>query len=289
MCYLPKWLNMHNVAIVVHSCDAYSDVWELFFTALSDQWPSCDLDIFLNTEKKTFKFNGLKLNEINACARIGNEKPWGGRLIDTLNGIHHEFIISLFDDFVLEKSVNIKKIQSCLNHMKMNPDIAVFYFNNIVGKNTDDLLFSEFELIGQRNDYKLNSGPALWRRKKMIQFTNEIDNPWAWELFGSARTYHTTDRFYCAQIKCENTFVYNYAHGGAIRRGKWVQSVVQPLIQKYKIQLDLNLRGIASESLDQGKYSLMWKIEFFILGFRMIGLKAFIFIYRIFKKKILKL
>ncbi len=279
---------MHNVALVVHSCDAYSDVWELFFSALSDQWPNCDLDIFLNTEKKTFQFDGLKLNVINAYAQTGIEKPWGGRLIDTLNGIPHEYVISLFDDFVLEGSVNIKKIQTCLNTMEKNPDIAVFYFNNIVGKNFDDQLFSEFELIGKRNDYKLNSGPALWRRLKMIEFTNEIDNPWAWEFFGSARTYDTNDRFYCAQTQFENTFIYNYALGGAIRRGKWVQSIVQPLIQKYKIDLNLNQRGIASESLDQGKYSLIWKINFFILGFRMIGLKAFIFIYRVFKKKIFK-
>jgi hypothetical protein len=247
------------------------------------------MDIILNTESKTFKFSGLKLNEINTYAEKKLDLPWGGRLIETLKSTDKEFVISLFDDFILEDSVNIIKIETCLNWMRTNPDIAVFYFLNNIGENFDDKKFPDFELIGQRNDYKMNSAPALWRRQKMIEFTNKIDNPWAWELFGSARTYGVSDRFYCAKKNTEDTFVYNYALGGAIRRGKWVRSVVEPLVRKYAISIDLNQRGFASESLDQGKYSLKWKINFFILGFRMIGIKAFIYLYRILKKKIFKL
>lgn len=278
-----------DCAIIVNSCDSYQDVWELFFCALKENWKDCNLDIFLNTETKLFKFDDLRLNEANAYAQSGLKKPWGGRLLETLRGINKKFVISLFDDFVLEGEVDVEKIKQCISWMKEHDDIAVFYFSNIPGKNSDDTRFPEFELMGARSDYRLNSAPAIWRREKLIAFTGEIDNPWAWEFFGSARTYNGLDRFYCAKLGHEDVFIYNYNLGGAIRRGKWVSSVVTPLIKKYKLQIDLSKRGVASESLDQGKYSLKWKIDFFVLGFRMVGLSVFIFIFRVLKKKLLKL
>jgi len=282
----PKDL-FRNCAILVNSCDGYEDVWPLFFSALKDNWENCDLQIYLNTEKKVFHFDGLRLNLINSYAESGKDQPWGGRLIETLKAINKEYIINLFDDFVLEQKVDIEKIAKCITAMINNKQIAVFYFSNIPGINLEDKLHDGFELIGARNDYRLNSAPALWRREKLIEFTGEIDSPWAWEFFGSARTFGKKDLFYCAKKNEENIFVYNYALGGAIRRGRWVESVARPLIEKYNLKIDLKVRGCASESLSEGKYSLGWKINFFLIGFRMIGLKIFIFIFRIFKKKIL--
>jgi hypothetical protein len=213
---------------------------------------------------------------------------WGQRLVETLEIIDRKFVIMLFDDFILEDNVRVDKIVDSLNQLKANPDISVFYFNNIPGKNIADGKFPEFELIGKRNDYRLNSAPAIWRKRDLISYTGTIDSPWAWEVFGSFRTYVSPSRFYCAKRENEDTFVYNYALGGAIRRGKWVASVVTPLLKKYEIKIDLNKRGIASESLSEGKYSLKWKINFFILGFKMVGWRAFIFFFRAIKKKITK-
>jgi len=276
----------NNCAIVVNSCDAYEDVWELFFRSLKHNWPECDLDIYLNTETKIYNFNGLKLNKINTNS-VSN-KTWGSRLLSVLNNIDKEYVITLFDDFVLEKHVNIEKIKTCILEMQRDSSISVFYLSHSPGSNSDDKRFKDFELMGQRNDYRLNSAPAIWRRKKIIQYTGSIDNPWAWEFFGSARTYYTNDKFYCSKINKEDVFVYNYNLGGAIRRGKWVASVVKPLLVKHDLNIDLEKRGIASENLNEGKYSLKWKIDFFILGFRMVGIKAFIFIFRVLKKKLLK-
>ena len=83
-----KYKNLSsNCAILVNSCDAYEDVWELFFCALKDQWKDCDLEIYLNTEKKTYKFDGLRLNKVNNYAQLNLNKAWGGRLLETLKDI----------------------------------------------------------------------------------------------------------------------------------------------------------------------------------------------------------
>ncbi len=55
-----------NCVLVVNSCDAYCDIWEIFFSSLKGQWPECNVDIILNTESKVFKFDGLNLNIENS-------------------------------------------------------------------------------------------------------------------------------------------------------------------------------------------------------------------------------
>lgn len=274
-----------DCTIIINSCDSYEDVWLPFFSALKDMWPNCPYRIILNTEHKSFSFDGLQISTLNLKTEEGN-KPWGWRLRKTLSLVDTQFTIALFDDFILEAPVNIEKINQCIQCMKEAPEITVFYFNNIPGTNTSDPRFTDFELVGQRNDYRLNSAPAIWRTQRLIALTGELDSPWAWEFFGSARTYRDNNQFYCARIGTEDTFVYNYSLGGAIRRGKWVLSVITPAVEKYNISVDFAQRGIASESISDGKYSLRWKIDFFLLGFKMIGFPAFIFLYRVLVKKI---
>lgn len=280
-------ISKNDCTIIINSCDNYEDVWLPFFSAFKAMWPDCDCKIILNTEHKSFSFEDLQIVTLN-LSPADSKKPWGWRLRRALSLVDTEFVIALFDDFILEAPVDKRKLAKCIEEMKKNAEISVFYFNNIPGINSPDPIHEEFELIGKRNDYRLNSAPALWKTQQLLKFTGDLDSPWAWEFFGSARTYGDSGQFYCAKIDKENTFVYNYALGGAIRRGKWVSRVIMPAIKKYNLSLDLEHRGIASESLLDGKYSLKWKVDFFLLGFKMIGLSAFIFFYRVVAKKLLK-
>ncbi|MGX5794085.1 hypothetical protein ACWHY4_09850 [Pseudomonas sp. E2-15] len=280
-------ISNESCTIIINSCDSYEDVWLPFFYAFKDMWPDCRCKIVLNTEHKSFSFDGLDIVTLHLdLADV--KKPWGWRLRKALTQVDTEFVVSLFDDFILEAPVNIDKLAACIRHLQENPDITAFYFNNIPGPNERDGLYDGFELTGSRNDYRLNSAPAIWRTKELMTLTGELDSPWAWEFFGSARTYSGKNRFYCAQVGKEDTFVYNYVMGGAIRRGKWVLNVISPAMKKYNLALDVNKRGIASESLSDGKYSLKWKVDFFLLGYKMVGLKAFIFLYRVLIKKLSK-
>lgn len=277
----------NDCTILVNSCDNYEDVWLPFFSAFEEMWPDCNCKIILNTEHKSLCVEGLQIVTLNLTPSEG-KKPWGWRLRKALSLVDTPFVVALFDDFILEAPVNKEKLTRCIQEMKNDTEISVFYFNNIPGMNTPTPKHEGFELIGQRNDYRLNSVPAVWRTQQLLKFTGELDSPWAWEFFGSARTYSSDDQFYCAQPDKEDTFIYNYKLGGAIRRGKWVASVITPALKKYNLPLDLKHRGIASESLSDGKYSLKWKVDFFLLGFKMIGFSAFIFLYRVLLKKLSK-
>lgn len=271
--------------IVVNSCDAYEDVWELFFRAFQEYWPECEYKIVLNTETKQIILDNVDVRTQNFNSPNGKD-IWGMRLKQTLNACESKYVLMLYDDFILEGPVDQKKIANCIKWLNENPDIAVFYFSNIpVNDNVDDFNFEDFELIPKKGDYKLNSAPSIWRREKLLAFIDDNDNPWAWEFFGSYRTYNSGNLFYCAKKERENIYPYNYAMGGAIYRGKWVGKVVLPLIKKYNLNLDVNIRGLADGVQQQNKRTFLWKAQFLLLGFRMIGFGVFLYIYRIVKRK----
>jgi len=281
-------MRENNCTILINSCDAYEDVWNPFFFAFKKRWGNCPYNIVLNTESKCIKFEDLDVITFNLVNK--SEKDlWGKRLRRTLQQINTEYVITLFDDFILEDFVQQDKIEKCITWMEENEKIAAFYLLNIEGENIVDDTYEGFELMPQRKDYRLNSAPAVWRREKLLLFTGDKDTPWAWEFFGSARTYKDKDLFYCAQKGKEDIYKYNYSLGGAIHRGKWVKTVIEPIVKEYNLKMDLSIRGFEDETLGIYRHSFKWKIKFLLDGFKMIGLDTFIFVYRSIKKRLARI
>jgi hypothetical protein len=276
-----------SCVVVINSCDKYDDIWMPFFLVFRDFWPSCPFPIVLNTESKIFSLPGLGITCLS-LQKKGEKDLWGKRLRETLSHLESEYVIMLFDDYILEAPVREDKIQWCIEWMNANKNISAYFFSNTVGKNIPSSDYPGFELLPQRKDYKHNSSPAIWRRERLIAYTGDSDTPWAWEYFGSARSYYSKELFYCAELGKEDVFVYNYRLGGAIHRGKWVESVIKPVVERYKLDLDLDKRGLENESLDKYTHGLRWRLNFLCTGFKMIGFSSMIFIFRSIGRKLVK-
>lgn len=276
---------MSKCTIVINTCDEYSDVWELFFKAFEEYWEACDYKIVLNTEILICNLSNVITHNFNEISTLDN---WGKRFKQTLLDIDSEFVIMLYDDFILEENVNQDKIKQCIKWLEdeTNKNICAFYLIRNQNKNIDDGKFEGFEMLPLNADYKLNSAPALWRRDKLISFIEDNDSLWAWEYFGSYRAYNKQSIFYGIKKENEDIYPYNYSMGGAIYRSKWVSGVVLPLVDKYKLDLDLSKRGLIDKIDESNKRTLKWKIDFFKTGYKMIGLGVFLFAYRIIRKKI---
>jgi len=273
---------MNKCTIVVNTCDAYSDVWDLFFSAFNDQWCNCPFEIVINTEVLVYENSDIKTHNYKSPS---NTDQWGRRLISTLEDIKTPYIFMLYDDYIVESRVDQDKIIEYINYIHKFEDISAIYLMNNP-YTSQSTRFNNLLLINQKADYKLNSAPALWKREKLISYIEDYDTPWAWEFFGSYRSYYSDDLFYCVQKDNENIYNYNYTMGGAIYRGEWVRKVVTPLLEKYNLNIDINKRGVAESINKKNKRSLKWKIDFFILGYKMIGIGVFLYIFRIIKKKL---
>lgn len=265
-----------ELTVLVNSCDQYEDVMSLFACSVKKFWNNCPYNIFVNTESKKYENYGFKAS--NFTCHDKKAVTWGSRLIDALNQIDSEYIMMLFDDFLLEAPVQNERIQKIVSYLRDNSNVSVFYLINTslpIKENKSEFLgFSE---VLDKCDYRLNSAPAIWRKSHLIDFVGKNDNPWAWEVFGSYRTFDSTNRFFTISAGEHDIYKYDYKQGGAIYRGKWVRSVVETKIKEFKLPIDVTIRGWASES-ELEKRTLRWKLEFLYLGYRMIGSKVFNFI-----------
>ncbi len=276
-----------DVTILVNSCDAYEDVWDLFFAALAEYWGHCDFDIVLNTEHKYYE---ASLDRVRTCNFPNSDgiANWGERLLNALNSIESEYIIMLCEDFIIEQALDEGRLDQCLEFMRANIDIAAFY---LVNTSVDDEEVKNHQKnegycpLPQMMDYKINSAPAIWRRSDLIGYVKCADTPWAWEFFGSYRAYYDDKRFFSVTQNAGDIYGYNSTLGGAIYRGKWVPEVVSDKIERYKLDIDLSERGVV-DKMELPKRSLWWKISFFYLGYRMIGIGVFLFLIRVLKTKL---
>lgn len=254
--------------IVVNSCDAYCDVWPLFLAAFKDHWTGCPFPLVINTESLQLSDPELRLTSHVVESASGN-LSWGARLLSTLRDQQSEYVLMVFDDFILEQAVDQRAIERCIGWMDADPDISVFYLSHIPGASRRTSTHPGFEEVPRLTNYRLNSAPAIWRRKHLMELTRETDNPWIWELFGTSRTFLHRGKFLCAQPGRETTYCYNYQLGGAIYRGKWVAQVAAPLITRYGLNIDMQERGTVG---DRGApRSLHDKVRMVIQGFQASG------------------
>jgi len=272
----------NDLSIVVNTCDSYADVLKLFFAAFDEYWPECEYNVYINTEQNQDNYGRATI--INYHAIDGIDR-WGDRLLKALSFVDSEFVLMLYDDFILEASIDKEIIKNIIELMKKDPDASVSYLINTNLPIQADSAVGSFSLVKDRCDYRLNSAPAIWRKSDLMRFTGKNDNPWAWEIFGSYRTYDMKNNFYTIAPGIKDIYQYDYCKGGAIYRGRWVRAVVAEKFDRYKLDIEPSIRGYSEDALDESR-SFAWKIKFMITGFRMVGFKSAIFIVRYLKAKL---
>tara|TARA_B100000963_G_scaffold361702_1_gene398806 strand:+ start:6060 stop:6908 length:849 start_codon:yes stop_codon:yes gene_type:complete len=279
-----KKLESKNLTIVVNTCDDYSDVLEIFFKAFEKWWPNCPYPIVINTESNQYKSSFPA--SVHTSAYDSNTDDWGARLLSTLLEIESEFVLMVYDDFILEEKVDRDQIHKALLLLDSEEHAAVTYLINTslpLMSSDDESLFVP---IKDNIEYRLNSAPGIWRRQILMDYTFQGDNPWAWEVFGTYRTWGDGLSYYSIGPNQDDIFPYNYSKGGAIYRGKWVKEVVDKALINYPLSIDWSKRGFSSEKVYEAR-SLAWQIRFMHTGWKMVGFKALNFLKAYFKKKLL--
>lgn len=260
----------HDLTIVVNTCDTYHDVLGIFFYALKKFWPDCPYPVVINTETNSHPQYPARVHNYRSTTGIDD---WGDRLLLTLNSIETDFVLMLYDDFILDAKVNNSRIQQALSLLKSQTDAVVTYLIDTSLPLVSTTDSQPFIPLKANVDYKLNSAPGIWHRQGLMAYTRAGDTPWAWEVFGTYRTYGDSKIFYSLNPSQLNIYPYNHAKGGAIYRGKWVREVVAHMDYKDHLNIDWSKRGFSSDTVIE-KRSLMWKIRFIQTGLRMVGLKA---------------
>ena len=181
-------------------------------------------------------------------------------LRETLSHIKTEYVITLLDDFFLEKPVNKEKIEECIKWMNQNQNIAAFYFVPIKDEEQDNK-YPGFKRIKDDGEYRLNCQAALWRKDILEMNLRDHESAWLFETLGSKRNgrWHKEQIFYCAQ-EDNSIFEYNNQEGGALHRGKWNKHAVD-VCELNGIEIDTTKRGINTMVMGSKKSILNYYVH----------------------------
>lgn len=237
-----------NTALLILSCDKYSDIWQPFFDFLFKHWSDCPYPIYLGANEQTFSHPRVK------TIHSGKARDWSNDTIAILNQIpEHNVIILLEDYFVyahpdqqqLDRSVDILSKKGAV-FMR----IACFPSDHFVDYAYDEMKDNaEFVITRKEARYRVNLQAGIWNREKLLQLIVPGESPWLFETEGTKRSRETGDVF----LGIKETKGLRYVHGPipylctALSRGVWMHDAIE-LCEENGIALNTGDRPIESQA-----------------------------------------
>jgi hypothetical protein len=238
-----------SLTIIVQSTDSFSDCWPPFFKLFSYYWPGCKYPILLNTETKTFSFNGLDIESTGILQLSQGKWPtWSESLLLCLEKVNTDIILLMLDDFFISGWIDIESFEILtsimVNRGYSHITLTEHGYHRPVIPTNDPYLLS----IRQKAKYRISTSPALWRKDVLKSYLRHAESAWEFEIFGSRRAWRKPDTFFIAnpaKIKNGHEGVIPYfqgTHDTGIVKGRW-QREIKPFFEKHGIDVDYSVRG----------------------------------------------
>lgn len=225
--------------IFLSSADSYSDVWDLFFSLFKKYWPEYDGTIYLNTQEKEIKVDGLNI----ICTKLGHLGSFGIEMRACLDRIPSDDVILMLIDFILMDKVNDEKIKEYFDfYKKNNLDTLNFKYYKSINQfetNNADLIM----VAPPARHVFFNYQIAFWKKSVLYQMVLPHENPWTSEWFGTKRAEKMKIKQALVKENIESPI--NYHPSGCLARGKW-HPVAVSFLKKNNIEVDFLKRGIAN-------------------------------------------
>jgi len=247
-----------HFAILVTSCDKYSDLWEGFFSQLEKNLSVPVKKYLLSNHKK---YDGQYANDVQTIC-IGDDISWSDGLNKALENIPEEKIFVIVEDFFISKVIDVHFMEDVI-HFSETENTQLIHFASLPG--SIESQFPNFLKCNNGMPY-LISVCGIWDRKYMKSLLLSRENAWQFEVYGSYRAQFSGDRIYCLKSQL-------FEFKNMVQKGAWVKSNLA-WAQNLGIPLACDCRPIQASSIFYFKdfyFQLMsrfpWRMRVGILNF----------------------
>lgn len=230
-----------DCAVIISTCDNYSDIWDPFFTLFHKFWTDNPYPVFVNSETFDCHNDNVAVTTLKARAAT---LSWTRRLKEALERVNTEYIIFILDDFFFCDNVDTTRIEECIEHMRKDSDIAAVYFSSL-GYQMEDCPLPELEKCRHTGKSKVNLTLALWRKDVFLYYLNHDETAWEFEANSLERSLGRRDTFYSFSRSARIVIPYDYVKYGLFA-GKWFKPTTD-LFKEHGIAHDFSARGFYEE------------------------------------------
>ncbi len=189
---------MKEVAILVVSCDRYSDLWEPFFRCFFKYWPDCPYPVYLGTNHRKFADDRVE------SLAIGEDISYSDNLIAMISRVESHWVILWVDDRFLSRRVRNDRISAVIGKAVRHQAgyLKLISASPLVN---DHIEGEEFGEISQYAKYRACITICLWRKDVLEKLLVPGETAWEIERNGSHRSASFPERFlvYGRKFKCE--------------------------------------------------------------------------------------
>ncbi len=217
-----------SCAVLVPSCDAYSDLWTPFFTLFWKYWNDCPFTVYLGTNERAFQDS--RVTVINA----GHGSNWSNRVREQLEAIESPYVLLCLEDFFFRRPVPTSRVVEALNTLlRLNGHMV-----RLVRRPGPDKSLNaapELGTIDLGAPYRVSTQTAIWRKETLLALMRPDESIWQFEIDGSRRSSSYPGGFFCVWRDAMT-----YGHH-VVERGKWFRKEARQFA-KARIGCDFNAR-----------------------------------------------
>lgn len=195
-----------SCAVMVSSCDAYSDLWEPFFALFWKHWPDCPFPVYLGANQQSYQHPRVRTLNIV-------DESWSKSLKRFLQQIETEYVLFLMEDFFLDRRVDTGVLLRNLAALHTLNGTVLRIFPN-PGPELPLASQKEIGVIPSQALYRVSAQPAFWNRQKLIELLREEESAWEFEWKGTQRSQASEGGYYATYRP-----LLSYRH--VVERGEW--------------------------------------------------------------------
>ena len=191
-------LSRDSLAVVVHGCDRYSQLYPGFEHLFKKYWPvDFPIRYYIITEEISYE------SDLFTTIKSGNGE-WADRLRKGLEQIPEAHIIYFQEDFWLRAKIEVGFLEQLLRIENLiGEKIELVKLHDgpyAFDAHIDDLDGNEIYRLDKSNsDYLLSHAVSLWDKSFLLSFLGQGESPWENELLGSERLRKSKANVLCVK------------------------------------------------------------------------------------------
>jgi hypothetical protein len=206
-------------AVFVSSSDAYSDLWDLFFSLFKKYWPGFSGTIYLNTEEKDYRCEGLNI----VATRVGRHRHFGETFHAGLDRVQESDVLLMMIDYLFMGPVSEEKLARCFRVFK-DEDWAALCLYRQGYPNVRETGTSGVLRVFPYTAHLFSFQTAFWKKAVLREMVADHESPWTAEYYGTLRANVLK---LPAGVVTRDMMPIPYLPEGALREGKWVQPMIE--------------------------------------------------------------
>lgn len=231
--------DKQKMAMLVLSCDAYSDLWDDFFNLKEMFWPDCPYQWYVVTESKDYKRENVGVIK---CGKVLN---WAGRFRKAVQTVEDSLVAVFLEDYYINAPIDNERIEGLVDYMlekkvdfldlgnvfkhKINQPNKVYYADHLI-------------VIDKHLRYGLDTAAAIWEKNYLLEKLGVGDYS-AWKFEADRCAEAASEAGYDGLILVDDRISFNVSEIPVVVQGKFYPPVIEDF-RKRGYEIDTSKRSV---------------------------------------------